>query len=41
VAVDLTLESERVATRAASEWKKQAGAFEMHKRPAIFLMLAN
>lgn len=41
VAVDLTLESERIATRSASDWKKHAGAFEMHKRPAIFLMLAN
>ena len=41
VAVDLTLESERIATRTASDWKKQASAFEMHKRPAIFLMLAN
>jgi 16S rRNA (cytidine1402-2'-O)-methyltransferase len=41
VAVDLTLESERIATHTASDWKKQAGAFDMHKRPAIFLMLAN
>ena len=41
VAVDLTLESERIATRGASEWKKHAGAFDLHKRPAIFLMLAN
>lgn len=41
VAVDLTLDSERIATRTASDWKKQAGAFDMHKRPAIFLMLAN
>lgn len=41
VAVDLTLESERIATRTASDWKKHAGAFDMHKRPAIFLILAN
>ena len=41
VAVDLTLESERIATRTAADWKKQAAAFDMHKRPAIFLMLAN
>jgi 16S rRNA (cytidine1402-2'-O)-methyltransferase len=41
VAVDLTLESEKVATRTVSDWKKQAGTFDMHKRPAIFLMLAN
>ncbi len=41
VAVDLTLESERVATHSASNWKKEASAFDMHKRPAIFLMLAN
>ncbi|HTH76677.1 MAG TPA: SAM-dependent methyltransferase [Trinickia sp.] len=40
VAVDLTLESERIATRSAGDWKKHAGAFDMHKRPAIFLMLA-
>jgi 16S rRNA (cytidine1402-2'-O)-methyltransferase len=41
VAVDLTLESERIATHSASNWRKQVGAFDMHKRPAIFLMLAN
>ncbi|TAM52921.1 MAG: SAM-dependent methyltransferase [Paraburkholderia sp.] len=41
VAVDLTLESERIATRTASDWKKHAGTFDMHKRPAIFLILAN
>jgi len=41
VAVDLTLESERIATRTVSDWKKNASAFDMHKRPAIFLILAS
>lgn len=41
VAVDLTLGSERIATRTVSDWKKNASAFDMHKRPAIFLILAS
>ncbi|WP_028215978.1 SAM-dependent methyltransferase [Paraburkholderia oxyphila] len=40
VAVDLTLPTETIVSRAVSEWKKKA-APELHKRPAIFLMLAN
>jgi 16S rRNA (cytidine1402-2'-O)-methyltransferase len=39
VAVDLTLETETIVSRPVSAWKK-AGAPELHKRPAIFLMLA-
>lgn len=41
IAVDLTLDSERITTRSAGDWKKHTGAVDMHKRPAIFLMLAN
>ena len=39
VAVDLTLETETIASRSAAEWKK-APALDLHKRPAIFLLLA-
>ncbi|WP_206999618.1 SAM-dependent methyltransferase [Trinickia mobilis] len=39
VAVDLTLDTETIASRAAAEWKK-APALDLHKRPAIFLLLA-
>ncbi|HTI17894.1 MAG TPA: SAM-dependent methyltransferase [Trinickia sp.] len=41
VAVDLTLDTERIVSRPVSEWKKNAGALDFHKRPAIFLMLAS
>ncbi|MEA3116776.1 MAG: rRNA (cytidine1402-2-O)-methyltransferase, partial [Paraburkholderia sp.] len=41
VAVDLTLDTERIVSRAVSAWKKDAGALDLHKRPAIFLMLAS
>ncbi|KIG04496.1 SAM-dependent methyltransferase [Caballeronia concitans] len=40
VAVDLTLPGETIVTRTASDWKK-AAAPELHKRPAIFLLLAS
>lgn len=43
VACDLTLESETVQTRSASEWKAEiAGgkAPDLHKRPTVFLILA-
>ena len=40
VAVDLTLPGETIVTRTAAQWKKQA-APELHKRPAIFLLLAS
>ena len=40
VAVDLTLENETIASRAISDWKKKP-APDLHKRPAIFLLLAN
>jgi 16S rRNA (cytidine1402-2'-O)-methyltransferase len=39
VAVDLTLASESIASRAVSDWKKTP-APDLHKRPAIFLLLA-
>ena len=39
VAVDLTLDTETIASRPAAEWKK-APALDLHKRPAIFLILA-
>lgn len=39
VAVDLTLASETIVSRAVSDWKK-APALDLHKRPAIFLLLA-
>ena len=38
VAVDLTLPAETIVTRTVSDWKKKA-APELHKRPAIFLLL--
>ncbi|HTH60500.1 MAG TPA: SAM-dependent methyltransferase [Paraburkholderia sp.] len=40
VAVDLTLPTETIASRPVSDWKK-AAAPDLHKRPAIFLLLAN
>ncbi|GJH20160.1 SAM-dependent methyltransferase [Caballeronia novacaledonica] len=40
VAVDLTLAGETIVTRTAADWKKQS-APELHKRPAIFLLLAS
>jgi 16S rRNA (cytidine1402-2'-O)-methyltransferase len=40
IAADLTLPAETIMTRTAAEWKK-ASAPELHKRPAIFLLLAN
>lgn len=39
VAADLTLPTETILSRAASDWKKH-GAPDLHKRPAIFLLLA-
>jgi 16S rRNA (cytidine1402-2'-O)-methyltransferase len=39
VAADLTLPTETIQSRAVSDWKKGAGA-DLHKRPAIFLLLA-
>ena len=39
VAVDLTLETETIASRTVADWKK-APALDLHKRPAIFLLLA-
>jgi 16S rRNA (cytidine1402-2'-O)-methyltransferase len=38
IAVDLTLPGETIVTCSVSEWKKRA-ALELHKRPAIFLLL--
>lgn len=38
VAVDLTLPSEQIVTQSVPAWRKQS--IELHKRPAIFLMLA-
>lgn len=40
VAVDLTLETEHIASRPIAAWKKDASKLDLHKRPAIFLMLA-
>lgn len=40
VAVDLTLDTETIVSRPISAWKKEAGALDLHKRPAIFLLLA-
>lgn len=40
VAVDLTLQTEQVLSRPVSVWKKNATALDLHKRPAIFLLLA-
>jgi 16S rRNA (cytidine1402-2'-O)-methyltransferase len=39
VAVDLTLATETIASRTVTNWKK-APAIDLHKRPAIFLLLA-
>lgn len=39
VAADLTLPSETIVSRAVAEWKKKPTP-ELHKRPAIFLLLA-
>ncbi|HXZ08650.1 MAG TPA: SAM-dependent methyltransferase [Paraburkholderia sp.] len=39
VAVDLTLASETIASRSIADWKK-APEIDLHKRPAIFLLLA-
>ncbi|WDD93450.1 SAM-dependent methyltransferase [Burkholderia sp. FERM BP-3421] len=40
VAADLTLSTETILSRPAAAWKK-APAPDLHKRPAIFLLLAN
>jgi 16S rRNA (cytidine1402-2'-O)-methyltransferase len=40
VAADLTLPTETIVSRPVSDWKK-ASAPDLHKRPAIFLLLAN
>ena len=40
VAADLTLPTETIVSRAISDWKKKPTP-ELHKRPAIFLLLAN
>ncbi|CAI8690849.1 SAM-dependent methyltransferase [Burkholderia pyrrocinia] len=40
VAADLTLATETIASRPVADWKK-APAPNLHKRPAIFLLLAN
>ncbi|WJF89500.1 SAM-dependent methyltransferase [Paraburkholderia bonniea] len=39
VAVDLTLGSETIMSHATADWKKKAVP-DLHKRPAIFLLLA-
>lgn len=39
VAADLTLPTETIMSRPVSDWKK-ASAPDLHKRPAIFLLLA-
>jgi 16S rRNA (cytidine1402-2'-O)-methyltransferase len=39
VAVDLTLPAETIVSRTVTDWKKQP-APDLHKRPAIFLLLA-
>ncbi len=39
VSCDLTLETEFIASRPVSEWKKQALP-DLHKRPAVFLLYA-
>ncbi len=41
VAVDLTLPGETIVTRTAANWKKAAAPELLHKRPAIFLLLAS
>ncbi|TDH26551.1 SAM-dependent methyltransferase [Segetibacter sp. 3557_3] len=38
VAVDITAPTERISTRTIADWKKEN--VDIHKRPAIFLMLA-
>lgn len=40
VAADLTLPTETILSRTISDWKKPPTP-DLHKRPAIFLMLAN
>lgn len=40
VAADLTLATETIASRPAAQWKK-APVPDLHKRPAIFLLLAS
>ena len=43
VATDLTLSSEKIQTKTASEWKKQIGKNnypDFHKKPTVFLFLA-
>jgi 16S rRNA (cytidine1402-2'-O)-methyltransferase len=43
VATDLTLASENIQTRPASQWKKEIAAGRMpefHKKPTVFLLLA-
>ncbi|WP_321927062.1 SAM-dependent methyltransferase [Paraburkholderia guartelaensis] len=40
VAADLTLPTETIVSRSVSDWKKKP-APELHKRPAIFLLLAH
>ncbi|WP_322046196.1 SAM-dependent methyltransferase [Paraburkholderia sp. J67] len=40
VAADLTLPTETILSRAVSDWKKKPVP-DLHKRPAIFLLLAN
>jgi 16S rRNA (cytidine1402-2'-O)-methyltransferase len=39
LAVDITGEKEWIKTKSAEEWKKEK--IDIHKRPAIFLLLAN
>ena len=39
LAVDITGESEWIKTKSVEEWKKEK--IDIHKRPAIFLLLAN
>ncbi|GAM52494.1 SAM-dependent methyltransferase [bacterium endosymbiont of Mortierella elongata FMR23-6] len=38
VAVDLTLPSESIVSRSVNQWR--ANLLDVHKRPAIFLLLA-
>ena len=38
IAVDITGSSEQIITQPIGEWKKSAANY--HKRPAIFLLLA-
>ena len=39
IAVDVTGEKEWIKTKSVTEWKKEKN--DLHKRPAIFLLLAN